>query len=554
MSHELRGEVIKRYSALEMQRSPYIGMWQDLSDYIMGGRGRFLQDDQLKVRRNENLYNEIAKIAANTLASGMQSGITSPARPWFELTTPDPELAEYGSVKTWLDQVQKRLLLVFARSNFYTAMHSMYLEMGTFGQMPVGIYEDFENVIRCVPYTVGSYCLATNGKREVDTLYREYKMTVRQMVDRFGKDNVSRSVRQCYEKKQYDEFVPVIHACEPNIGRDPASPLSKEMPWRSVYIEKNGDAEKILLQTGFEERPFICPRWEIAGEDVYATAYPGLNSIGTNKSLQIEEIDKQIAIEKMHNPPLIADAILENSGVTTSPGDISYIAGMASQGKPGMASVYEVNPRIAELTQDIKEKEARIQRHFYADLFMMITEMDRAQITATEIAERKEEKLLMLGSVLERLNNEALDPIIDRVFAIANRAGILPPPPPEIEGVDLRVEYISVLAQAQKAVATASIESTAAFTMQLSNVFPEARHKFDAMQAIDEYAKAKGAPPKVIRTDAEAQELLSAESQQAAAANQAAMAAEAANTAATLSKAEISEDNALGALAGAGPQ
>jgi len=209
-----------------------------------------------------------------------------------------------------------------------------------------------------------------------------------------------------------------------------------------------------------------------------------------------------------------------------------------------------VNPRISELTEDIKEKEARIDRHFYADLFMMITEMDRAQITATEIAERKEEKLLMLGSVLERLNNEALDPAIDRVFGIAERAGILPPAPPELSGQKLRVEYISVLAQAQKAVSTASIEATAAFTMQLSQVFPQARHKFNSMQAVDEYAKAKGTPPKVIYSDDEAEASMEAEQQQMQAAQQAEQAAQVAQTAQSLGNASLERGTALSALAG----
>lgn len=492
-----------------------MAQWKELSDYVSGSRGRFLVDDQRKPRRNENLYNEIAKISANTLASGMHSGITSPARPWFELTTPDPDLAEFGSVKEWLSKVQKIMLMIFARSNFYNSMHSMYYEMGVFGQMPVGIYENFDNVIRCAPYTIGSYCLALDGERNVDTLYRQYSMTVRQVVTRFGLKNCSKATTNLWNTGNYDEPVKLIHAIEPNDDVDPKSPLSRHMPYSSIYIESDGEKDKILHRSGFQELPFIAPRWEIAGEDTYASAYPGINSIGTNKSLQIEELDKQIAIEKMHNPPLIADSALRTAGVDLIAGGVSYVPGMMAAGKPGLASVYEVNPRIAELMQDIQEKEARIQRHFYADLFMMITEMDRAQITATEIAERKEEKLLMLGAVLERLNNEGLDPVIDRTFAIAERAGILPPPPPELQGMSLKVEYISVLAQAQRAVSTSSIEATAAFTMNLAQVFPEARHKFDSHQAIDEYAKAKGAPPKVIRSDKDAQALAEAEAEAA---------------------------------------
>ena len=551
MTSECRSQVLKRLSALERERSPYISTWQECSDYILGTRGRFLRDQYtLGPKRNANLYNEKAKLASNVQAAGMQSGITSPARPWFELATPDPDMLEYAPVKEWLSQTQKIMLLVFARSNFYNSMHSLYQEIGAFGQMPVGIYENFDNVIRCSPYTVGSYYLAVNGERDVDTLYREYMMTVRQIIERFGKKNTSRAVLNLWDKGNYDELVPIIHAIEPNTGNKYGSPLSKDMKYQSVYLEKNGNNDAILFKGGFQEKPFIAPRWEISGEDVYASAYPGLNSLGSNKSLQIEEIDKQIAIEKMHNPPLVGDSVLESSGADLIAGGISYIPGMAATGKPGLAPVYDVNPRIMELTQDIREKEARIDRHFYADLFMMITDMDRAQITATEIAARKEEKLLMLGSVLERLNNEALDPIIDRVFAMCERAGILPEAPQELAGQKLRVEYISVLAQAQKAVSTSSIEATAAFTMQLASVFPEARHKFNANQAIDEYAKAKGTPPKVVNSDKEANASAAAEAQAAQQAQQMEMAAQVAESAEQLGNASLEPGSALSALAG----
>jgi hypothetical protein len=548
---DVRAEITKRLGALTKERAPYIPVWQDLSDYVLGGRGRFLSDNQRMPRSNDNLYNESAKMASNTQAAGMQSGITSPARPWFKLTTPDPDMAEFGPVKEWLGKTEQLLLLIFARSNFYNAMHSMYQEIGTFGQMPVGIYENFDNVIRCVPYTVGSYSIAINGEREVDTLYREYNWTVRQVVTRFGTKNVSQTVKNLWDKGNYDETVELIHACEPNKDHVPDSPIGKKKKYRSVYLEKAGAKDKILLHAGFDEQPFICPRWEVAGEDCYATSYPGINSLGTNKSLQVEEIDKQIAIEKMHNPPLVGDSVLEQSGADLVAGGVSFVPGMAATGKPGLASVYDVNPRIAELTADIREKENRIHRHYYADLFMMITEMDRRQITATEIAERKEEKMLMLGSVLERLNNEALDPIIDRTFAIAVRAGIVPEAPPEIAGAKLRVEYISVLAQAQKAVSTASIEATAAFTMNLAQVFPDAVHKFDAMQAIDEFSKAKGTPPKVIRTDKEAEASMQAQQQAQEQAQQLAMLQQGAETAKTLGDIPSGDDSALAALAAA---
>lgn len=554
----LKDRVYNRLSALKTERSPWITDWQDVSDYVLGVRGRFLGDDtrgtattDTRPERNEALYNETAKFAANTLASGMMAGITSPARPWFKLTPPDPEMADYGPVKEYLDDVEKILLTIFAKSNFYNSMHTVFRDLGMFGTAAIGAYEDFDTVVRYEPYPIGSFCIAQNGKREVDTLYREYSMTVGAVVGKFGLEKVSQTVRNLWNNCQYDERVDIIHAIEPNDGRKYDSPLAADMPWRSVYFEKGGNGNQPLMKSGFRNRPFFAPRWTTMGEDVYSIIYPGSDSLGTNKALQVQEMDKAIAIEKMHNPPLIGDASLANEPLDLIAGGVTYAANMAATGKPGLSPVYDVNPRINELVNDIKEKENRILRHFYADLFLMVTEMDRAQITATEIAERKEEKLLMLGPVLESLNHEMLDPNIDRAFAIAQRAGILPPPPEELQnGSELKVEYISILAQAQKAVSTASMEATAVFAMNLAAANPDALDKIDMDQMIDEHARAKGAPVKVIRSDDDVAEIRENRAQQMQQQQMMEQAAQAIQGAKTLSETSTDGDNALAAMMG----
>lgn len=553
-ANALKKHVDSRRRALKTERTRFDSDWMELSDYVLGARGRFLCDeaDRYKSGRNERLYNETPKQSAFILASGMSAGITSPARPWFGLTTPDPDMSDYAPIRIWLDDVRRILLTIFSKSNFYTAMYNQYLELGTFGTAVMGIYENFNTVARFEPYTIGSYSLAIDGERMVDTLYRDYRTTVSALVREFGLEKVSRAVRNLWDRGQYDEGVSVIHAIEPNTGRDMKSPLARDLPYRSVYYEVGCDGDKALRESGFNERPFVAPRWSVIDNDAYATSYPGIDSLSSNKSLQIEELDKAIAVEKMYNPPLIGDSNLQTSGADLIAGGISWQPDMAATGKPGLAPVYQVSPNVSHLVESIREKEQRIQRFFYADLFLMISEMDRAQITATEIAERKEEKLLMLGPVLTRLNHEALDPIIDRVFAIAQRAGILPPPPPELQNINLGVEYIGVLAQAQRAISTASTEATINFAANLSAVWPEARHKIDPFQAIDDYSRAKGASPKIIRADKDAQALADAEQQAMQQQQMAMMAAGAADTAKTLGETPVGDDTtALDALMGA---
>ena len=150
---------------------------------------------------------------------------------------------------------------------------------------------------------------------------------------------------------------------------------------------------------------------------------------------------------------------------------------------------------------DIQQVEARINKAFYADLFLMMANSDRRQITAREIDARQEEKLLALGPVLENLHSRLLNPLIDRTFNIMARAEILPPIPDELQGSPLRVEYISVMPMAQKSIGTGALERSTMFVQTLAQADPSVIDKIDLDQAIDEYSTMIGIDPRIIRDD-----------------------------------------------------
>jgi len=268
-------------------------------------------------------------------------------------------------------------------------------------------------------------------------------------------------------------------------------------------------------------------------------------ALGDTKSLQLSMKRKAQSVDKMGNPPLIGSPGLKNKtkGQQPAPGEVI----IGDKAEDTMASIYG-NTRfdIAAIATSITEDETRIKRAFYEDLFLMMANSDRRQITAREVAEKQEEKLLMLGPVLERLHSELLDPLIDRTFSILEKNGVLPVPPPELQGKALSVEYVSVLAQAQRMVAVGALERTVGFAAEVAAVWPEARHKINMPQAIDEYANSMGVTPGVIRPDDEAQELADAEAQAAAAQQQGQQIAGAADTAKTMSETDSDGDNALG--------
>jgi len=542
----------KRLEALRSERSSFIPLYRELSDYHLAHRGRFLTSDRNKgYKRNTKQINNTSRLANRTLASGMMSGITSPARPWFRLSSGDSDLDDSSAVKHWLHQVQQLMYKVFSQSNAYNALHQLYSELGTFGTAAMGIYQDFDNVIWCKPYTVGSYMIGLNSRNVSDTFYREYEVSVGQCVKQFGIDSVSQSVKEQWEKGNSEAWVKIVHAVEPNDERDGNSPLASQKPWRSVYYEANKGArdgdEKFLRQSGFDGFPIVAPRWDVTAEDVYATDCPGITALGDTKALQLAERRKYQAIDKLVNPPLQGPSALRNkiNGGVVGPNDIVW----HDQTSVGLSSIYgNYRPDVNVIREEIHTVEQRVQRAFYEDLFLMLAQTDRRQITAREVAEKHEEKLLMLGPVLERLHTELLDPLIDRTFSILQQNGVLPPPPPELQDRELNVEYVSVLAQAQRLVATGAVDRLVGFTSQVAQVWPEARHKVDAGRAIDEYAESLGVDPSIVRSDSEVEAMAQAEAQQATQARAMAMAQQGADMAKTASETEVSENNALGAV------
>lgn len=547
-----RKRIERRIAAMKSERSEWEPHWRELAEYFVPRRGRWSLSDRNKGdKRNQKIIDATPRFAARVLASGMMAGLTSPARPWFKLTTPDPKLRELGAVKQWLSAVEQAMRDVFAKSNLYNALPTLYGELGVFGTGAMLALEDQDDVVRFYPMTVGRYWLATSAKGEVDTMYREIPYTVRQLVQEFGFANVSSGCQAAFERGEYENTVDVIHAIEPNderlIGRMDAA----GMAWRSCYYEVGTrDGDKLLAERGYRESPILAPRWDVLSEETYGSS-PGMDALGDSKALQFQQKRKAIAIDKMIDPPLVGPTALRNQRVSLLPGDVTYVD--INQVGAGLKSIYDVRLDPSMLLEDTREIQDRVNTAFYADLFLMLAMSDRRQITAREIEERHEEKLLMLGPVLERLNDELLDPMIDRTFAIMLRAGLIPEPPRELEGVDLKVEYISILAQAQKAIGIAAVDKLTIFVANAMAINPDSADKLDLDQAIDEYGDALGVSPSIVRSDDAVAELRAARQQQQQAMQVAAMAqpaAQAASAVKSLGDTQVTPGSALARMMG----
>ncbi|NIL23525.1 phage tail protein [Yersinia mollaretii] len=553
MAESVKQQLIKQYAQLETERSSFDPHWRELSDFIIPRSSRFLSDERNRGdKRNTRIVDPTATLANRVLSSGMMSGITSPARPWFKLATPDSEMMDYGPVKIWLETVQKLMNDMFNKANLYQSLPNVYGQLGTFGTAAMAVLEDDEDIIRTYPFPIGSYMLANSDRLQVNTMFRKFSMTCRQLVSRFGLKNTSLNVQAAWETGSYQTWFDVIHAVTPNENRDTGRMDSKNKLYRSVYFEHSGDGDKLLSESGFDEFPIMAPRWEVNGEDVYGSSCPGMIALGGIKALQLEQKRKSQLIDKATNPPMVGPSSLKNQRVSLLPGDITYIDNMGPQ--DGLKPAYLVTPNTADLLADIQDTRGFIDSCYFKDLFMMLQNVNTRSMPVEAVIEMKEEKLLMLGPVLERLNDEFLNPLIDRCFSIMVRKNMLPPPPEVMQGMPLRVEYISVMAQAQKAIGVSSLERFVGFVSNLGAVRPEAFDKLAVDGSIDSYAEMIGVSPTIIVPNEQVQEIRQQRAQQAQQQQAIQQGMAAAQGAKTLSETQLSDPSALSAMTGGAAQ
>jgi hypothetical protein len=510
-----RVQLINRWGMLETERSSWIDQWRQISKFLLPTNGRyFLEDRDRGNRRFNNILDSTATQALKTLGAGLMAGATSPARPWFRLQTPIAALNSYQPVKVWLDQVTTKMHEIFQQSNLYRALAQIYQELGAFGTAACIILPDFNNVIHCYPLTAGEYCIAQNAQGEVVTIYRRFQMTVGGMVREFGFDKCSPSVQSMYDNGALDSWVGIQHSIEPRYDRDPNLKNNQNMAWGSYYLEIGGNGDRLLRESGFKSFPGVAPRWDVAGGDIYGSG-PGMESLGDIKQLQHEQFRKAQGIDHQTNPAVMLPVSLKGREGDTMPGGVVYYEpGDALQ---GVKNVRNVTLELQYLLQDIQDVRSRINKAFFVDMFLMISNDSNPNMTATEVSARQEEKMLMLGPVFERLSNELYAPIINQTFQAGMDANAFPPPPAEMQGAQITVQYLSVLAQAQKSINTNATDRFVGMVAQLAQMDPEAVDKMNGDAIIDTYGDELGVDPSIIRSDDDVKVLREARSKAQAA-------------------------------------
>ena len=551
---EKRDAYLARLTRLKADRSSWITHWSDLNRHILPRSARFFSSDRNlggKERYN-SIYDNSATLALRTFVSGLMTNLTSQARQWFLLTTKDPNLRNSHNVQLWLDEVVERMNAVFSKSNFYRALANAYAELGVFGTHAVLILGDFQTLIHCYPLTVGEYCLEQDFQGRIVTCYREFERTVGEVVKEFGYERCSKWVQQAFDARNHEAPVKLLHVVEPRADQErrPNSPLAIDMPWKSCYLEIGGEGDQLLRESGFKRMRVLAPRWQVQGGDVYGIS-PAMDALGDIRQLQQMQLRMSQAIDYKTRPPLQVphDAMQRDSDIL--PGGIRYydpgttIPYNQSTPHGGVRSAFEVNLDLSHLEKLEDKTKFRIQRALYEDMFLLLANDPTGDKTAFEVASLKEEKFQIIGPAIERTQNELLEPAIDIAFEEMFAVGALPPPPPELVGAQLDVEFVGVLAQAQRAAGIHGVQQWTNDHLVVAQARPDVLDNVN----FDEWSRATGhmrGVPTDFMVDAQSvQRLREARAEAEAAREQAEMMMATAKTTKDLATAPVGQDSAL---------
>lgn len=506
-----------RLGSLRSWRYSWWAYWAVLAEYFIPRRYKWLVVANTMSRGrpiNDAIIDSTGTLAVRTCSTGLYSGLTNPARPWFKIELAIPQEEMDADAQEWIEDTERTIYSVLHRSNFYSTMAQAFEDVTVFGTAPVIIYEDDEDIIRCYLPCAGEYYLAVGGRLSVDTLYREFTLTVAQVVDMFQLENCPQQVRKLWEEGGASlqmEFV-VAHAIEPNFalsgkGRNKGKVVHVvpgHFTFREVYWLKGMKTEKALSRRGFKDAPFMAARWSTVSNDAYGRS-PCMDALGDTKQIQVETRRKAEFIEKGVRPPMGADPELKNEPASILPAQITYFN--SNGGKKGFWPLFEVRPDwLVGLTKDIEVVQQRIQQCLFVDVFMAITRMAGIQPrNELELTQRDLERLQVLGPFVDLFENEFGAPAIKRVLNIVMRRRMLKPLPPSLRNVPMKITFTSIMRLAQKSAEsiamkdvfqTMGVMSAAAKAAQL----PDPLRNIDLDKAARHYAELNNFPQSCIFT------------------------------------------------------
>ena len=318
--------LVKRKNKLKAQRGTWESHWQDLTNFVLPNESDFNLKRSKGDKRTTLVYDSTGIHANEMLAAGLHGMLTNPASNWFSLRVKDSmdSFADNAEAKQWLEETTNVILAELSAPDvaFPSHIHEYYLSLCSVGTacMFVGEPTTREGIsFRSIH--IDEIFIAENADGIVDTVFRIFKMTVRQIVQKWGEKSLSPRIQRMYEKKEFDKEVELFHCVYPRDDVDKGKKAATMLPVASVYIDEK--EKHVLAEGGFDEMPYMVGRWSKTVGEVFGRS-PAMTALPDIKMLQ--EIMKTTikAAQKVVDPPLLVpdDGVL--GPVRTIPGGLNY--------------------------------------------------------------------------------------------------------------------------------------------------------------------------------------------------------------------------------------
>ncbi len=498
ISQEQVVHLVKRKGKLKAQRGTWESNWQELTNLVLPNEADFNTERSKGGKRTTHVYDSTGIHANEMLAAGLHGMLTNPASNWFSLRIKDDQnnLADSSEAKQWLEDTTNVILSEIAAPSvaFSSHIHEYYLSLCSIGTACIFIGDPVNREgVSFRAIHIEEIFIAENADGIIDTVFRSFEMTVRQIVQKWGEKSLSPRIAKMYEKKDYDKQVQLLHCVYPREDMDKGKKAATMLPVASVYIDEKD--KHVLAEGGFDEMPYMVSRWSKAVGEVFGRS-PAMTALPDIKMLQ--EIMKTTikAAQKVVDPPLLVpdDGVL--GPVRTIPGGLNYYR--ASSGARIEPLQTGANIGLSyEMMNDLRE---RIRTMFFLDQLQF---QGAPRMTATEVVERTERTLRLLGPTLGRLQSEFLGPMIERIYGVLSRAERLPEPPESIAEQELKIEYVSPLARAQRQSETQGIMRTLEFIGPIAGMDPQAAQVVKGADTVRHIAELNGVPPMLLKSDEE---------------------------------------------------
>ena len=525
---ELSKKLQDNLSTLVDKRKTWEEHWQQVANYCLPRKAEVTQERSPGDKRHVVVFDNTAISALELLASSLHGTLTSSANRWFALRFREPSLNDMDEAKEWLGDATNKMYNVFAKSNFQQEVFECYHDLIAFGTACLLIEEDKDDVVRFSTRHIKEFYIQENEKNIIDQVYRRFKMPLGSVVNKFGYDNVSSDVQRKFLKEPHEE-IEIIHCCKPRNIYDQNKLDKKNMPIQSIYFEnKNGH---IISIGGFKEMPYVIPRYLKSSTEVYGRS-PAMAALPEIKVLnKMVEVMLKAAQKQVDPVLMIPDDQVSLGPIRTSPGSINYYR---SNSRDRIEPLLIGANNQLGITMENQRRDS-ISKTFHVEQLLISTNRN---MTATEVMQRNEEKLRILGPVCGRLQSELLQPLILRVFNVMLRRKLFSEAPQMLNQQEIQIEYVSPMALAQKGQELQSIMKALEVFGSISQVVP-VQDWLDESGLVKHVSSTLGLPAKLIKSDAEVSQMReqkAAEAQQQAEQQQLLQETEMARNAAPLAK------------------